>query len=379
MSLPGRSDKRDAITLMASLTNLSINFVDGVISTDVPDAALPPAMDRGNIRNSLGAWRGHLNALQTIVRERISSALILEDDQDWDVRIHDQARRLAIGSRHVQGVAEDMPTHSAYGDDWDVLWIGHCGETMNKEEDGGTYIMGEDPTVPNVEDIKNDRGEFPFQDFPSHSRFVQKAVSPLCTLAYAVSYRGAQKILYEMSLLGSAAPFDIEMRAFVAMKKSDGVSISVTPSIFNSYHGRGPVYRDSDINADDRKAEDQSRDKDYTDNVVWSTRMNAGRLLLNQAPIDQFEEIRREKQRADQEKAEREKAEMVKADKEKAEKEAAEAQRQEEERLAQEQQQAAASAAAAAAAAAAAVQPHADEIRTPASETAAGSRMDEIQ
>ena len=41
IGLPERSDKRDALTLMASLTGFSLTWVDGVPGKSISDKALP--------------------------------------------------------------------------------------------------------------------------------------------------------------------------------------------------------------------------------------------------------------------------------------------------------------------------------------------------
>lgn len=97
------------------------------------------------------------------MRLNISTALILEDDADWDVRIREQLQDFALSARALtqplsenpssyadntfpvpQGPdalpAADLlfdnlpstipPKHSPYGDNWDVLWVGHCGMRM---------------------------------------------------------------------------------------------------------------------------------------------------------------------------------------------------------------------------------------------------------
>lgn len=96
-----------------------------------------------------------------MVRRNLSSALILEDDADWDVRLRNQLQDFALSSRTLtqplarseQGRYADVtyphpsdtspssveditfdsrprtvvPVTSPYGDEWDVLWLGHCG------------------------------------------------------------------------------------------------------------------------------------------------------------------------------------------------------------------------------------------------------------
>lgn len=66
VGLPERSDKRDALTLISSLTGFNVDWIDGVRGQSVPDKALPYGVDRVKLwENNLGSWRGHMNAVRT--------------------------------------------------------------------------------------------------------------------------------------------------------------------------------------------------------------------------------------------------------------------------------------------------------------------------
>lgn len=53
------------MTLQAALSNLHINFIDGVLGKDVPDSAIPTSPGHGRMGDpSIGSWRGHMNAIQ---------------------------------------------------------------------------------------------------------------------------------------------------------------------------------------------------------------------------------------------------------------------------------------------------------------------------
>ena len=46
--------------------------------------------DGGFLRDEQwGCWRGHADVWKRVVHEKLETALILEDDVDWDVNIHD--------------------------------------------------------------------------------------------------------------------------------------------------------------------------------------------------------------------------------------------------------------------------------------------------
>lgn len=65
IGLPERSDKRDAMELMASLSGFDIEWVDGVKPSSIPSKAVPYGIDPSAIQdNFLGSWRGHMNAIR---------------------------------------------------------------------------------------------------------------------------------------------------------------------------------------------------------------------------------------------------------------------------------------------------------------------------
>ena len=68
MGLPSRTDRRDGMTLSAALSNLEIEFVDGVLGETVPDKAIPlaPELERPPAP-VVGSWRAHMNAIQEYV------------------------------------------------------------------------------------------------------------------------------------------------------------------------------------------------------------------------------------------------------------------------------------------------------------------------
>jgi hypothetical protein len=64
INLPARTDHHDTIVLTAALSNISIEWVEGVTGDQVPDKVLPPGDSKKNLRaGDIGAWRGHINAL----------------------------------------------------------------------------------------------------------------------------------------------------------------------------------------------------------------------------------------------------------------------------------------------------------------------------
>ncbi|KAB2574511.1 hypothetical protein BFW01_g4157 [Lasiodiplodia theobromae] len=117
----------------ARRTNLSITIPAQRPPTDAEVAAFV-ARNPSHILNdgSAKAWLGHLQVMQAA--RNYSSALIMEDDADWDVRIHEQAALVAEAVRNLT-VPRTETREWPWGEDWDVLWLGHCGERLPYDED----------------------------------------------------------------------------------------------------------------------------------------------------------------------------------------------------------------------------------------------------
>ena len=95
--MPHRSDKRDALAVSASLSGFDFDIVDGVDGSHIASAALPYSLDQK--ATVLGCWRAHLNVWQDMIRRQVRSALIFEDDADWDVGWRAQMIELAPRGR----------------------------------------------------------------------------------------------------------------------------------------------------------------------------------------------------------------------------------------------------------------------------------------
>lgn len=68
VNLPYRVDHKDSMVLAAAVSNLQLEWVDGVMGEDIPDKVLPPGDARAHMGNgTIGAWRAHLNAIRTSV------------------------------------------------------------------------------------------------------------------------------------------------------------------------------------------------------------------------------------------------------------------------------------------------------------------------
>ncbi|KAI0136514.1 family 25 glycosyltransferase [Xylariales sp. AK1849] len=312
LGLPERSDKRDAIALTSALTGFHVNFIDGVRGESVPDKAIPFGMDGKVLReNALGCWRGHMNAVRRIIEEDLDSALIMEDDVDWDVRLRAQLEQVAHGARTLlPGTpAPGSSPNSPYGDDWDLLWLGHCGEIFPEaleenrvkpaeqlEKIQQKFTIENDTTVPPPDFTTG------FQDFKSnpYTRWVHITGAPICAFAYALSQKGARKVLFDLSVDHLDAAIDNALaglcqRSVVAASEPGATAdrgldikcISVTPPVFFHHKAKGPIAGDSDIQT---VRGDVIREKGKTENIMWSGRNNIRNMIMGTEMENQFPE-----------------------------------------------------------------------------------------
>ena len=284
--MPERTDKLDAFTLSSSLHSFTFDVIDGVHGVQILNKTLPtldgvPVKERAR-NNILGTWRAHLNFAQRIVRERISTAIVFEDDADWDVSFRTQLEQFAQGSRYISSKwskttdpkSKTEDPHSPYGDDWDLLWLGHCGINMHPK-DGRHFIISNDPTVPSPKRRVNYQDLPDMSGFSNSTRIVHRASSGVCLYAYALSLRGAQKMILAQASIKKFYPVDIAMRV-MCRDDEDFKCVGIFPQIVDSHRAAGSIARDSDNTSFEK---DRSRVKGFTSNVVRSTRLNWVPLL----------------------------------------------------------------------------------------------------
>lgn len=237
----------------------------------------------------------------------------MEDDIDWDVRIKRQLRDFALSSRALlqplrdsEGYADPSypyqtakspkktvnlkfselpptkdPITTPYGDGWDAFWLGNCGMNFPDEKNAfisrGRVASENDETVPAKKFLENANIPQLLEQYPDHTRVVHHSQGGICSLAYAVTQRGAQKMLYELALKPVTRPFDLMLHAFCGgdLGGEDHNCLAISPPIFNHHRPAGNMNSESDISPHGENYRDQS----MTDLVRWSVRVNAAELL----------------------------------------------------------------------------------------------------
>lgn len=282
LNLPERTDKLDGFALAASLAGFTFSVIAGVRGDDVSNKSLPalagiPSSNFKAKQNIIGCWRGHMNFARHIVQNGLSSALIIEDDSDWDTHLKQQLELFAQGSQFVTNSQKNVPK-SPYGDDWDLLWLGHCAIGIaEKDKCSRRFVIENDPTVPHVSRRVNYQGVPNMNDegYDNSTRIVFHADQGCCMYSYALSARGARKVLYHESTTNKLDPIDF---ALSDMCKAEGglKCIGTFPQLFSSHRTAGATWKDSDMSSEWK---DTERKKADTPNIVYSLKLNTQKLL----------------------------------------------------------------------------------------------------
>lgn len=298
LSLKERTDKHDAFAVQAALTGIRYKIAEGVNGGTIPSKALPYTMAID--KPQLGCWRAHLNVLQDMVDRRVASALIFEDDADWDVALKAQLVQFARGSRFLLNMPENTTTRSPYGDGWDILWLGHCSSRNDQSFgdnplDNRRFVIPNDPTVvppgKRTEFDQPDMSQWEGPGRDNSTRIVHVPTWGNCAAAYAISLKGAEKALYHLSIMPYNAPVDMGFGFMCMFKKSNFSCIAPFPTLVGVSKPAGDTSRWSDVNHINDDQRGQIDENGYSERVVFSTRQNIDRLLQGETSFkSQFPE-----------------------------------------------------------------------------------------
>jgi hypothetical protein len=244
-----------------------------------------------------------------MIDENITSALILEDDIDWDVGIHQQFENLSYAmhalthpnplGRHIDPtyptprsgdtsnpieIKPDTPVtlskQSPYGDEWGMLWVGHCAASLpdssvQKFQRG--RVVWEDETVPEHQYLSYNGGHHLVEQYPNHTRAVHHALGNVCTFGIAVTQKMAKQLLYHLGVQSLDLPIDLGYRAFCEGAHADKAPAcyTVEPPLFTRYRRKGDMSGDSDISV----STEGQRGKDYSPNIRYSVMQNLDNLV----------------------------------------------------------------------------------------------------
>ncbi len=165
----------------------------------------------------------HVRTWRKIIHENITSALVMESDVDWDMRIKETMVGLGEGvktivdwpfdqpkksqdSKHPRDFHKALAPLSPYGDKWDLVWLGHCGSSA---DGNGRIFSWNDTSAPDEEHAWS-FAERPGEGHrPPGSRIVFQMRKTVCTTAYAISNQGAHKL--EKHFRQANSPIDLKI------------------------------------------------------------------------------------------------------------------------------------------------------------------------
>lgn len=258
--------RRDGLLQAASYTGLNLEIPHQPHWTDADTGKLM-AKNKEMGKGYALSWLGHLNALRVAATRHTS--LILEDDVDWDIGIRTQMPVIAEAVRNLTGATtptptpqeEEISTDPPFGTKWDILWLGHCGDTVVFNP--GPIILI-DPTVPPY----INSWERTVAPDPQHKRYIHWSAGPVCTYAYAVTGQTAKKLLGRQEDHGRQA-FDIWLH--ILCKGGKLRCVTVNPELFHHHEAAGV----KDTLNSGAHPEEGLNEREFTDNIWHSARCNS--------------------------------------------------------------------------------------------------------
>ncbi|CAG8762017.1 13068_t:CDS:2 [Cetraspora pellucida] len=158
LGLESRRDRREKLEVLEKKLNLKFEFFPAVPQEDKKALQELELKDPNLMPAQVACYLSHYKIYQSIIQRGYDSALILEDDVDFELNI----------ASIIANTYRVLPS------DWDVYYIGYCDYM---ERSG--YIL----------------------DGQSNSPFykVHRSVMPVCTHGYAVSRAGILKLLEHLN------------------------------------------------------------------------------------------------------------------------------------------------------------------------------------
>ncbi|KAK9330351.1 hypothetical protein V1520DRAFT_385010 [Lipomyces starkeyi] len=262
LSLMSRTDRQDAIALIASQCDIKISHViPGVVSEEINEKAYPWGRGLDKLLTPqympyLGSWRSHMNTFKYIIDNKIETALIIEDDVDWDINIKAQLTAFAQAlrtSRLRRPFTDEELERAPYGLDWDIMHLATSKANMAAAPRNKAFIKYNDPYRASSDVANNGctgpNGWFCWGDIMVYTKLneTQRAIYPsyesVGLSAIAVSYRGAQRLLYYLSYKELVDTLDYSIADL--LRKGALRGWTVTPPLLSEWKTHGKS--DSDL------------------------------------------------------------------------------------------------------------------------------------
>lgn len=258
VSGPG-SPRREGLIESANVTGLDFTIPDLPTWSDEQIASFRNHDTQSTITNgSVRAWLSHNVILNAFLKSGLETALILEDDIDWDIRLRTvQAPLAAAGARSIFPPASEE-YYWGHPDDWELMYIGHCGDYFTTlDEDVGVgvvhpqdladlpHALMNDETLPERTNIHPYTASLlTALGVPEKTRVVHKSVSPLCTFGYAVTRTSAKRLVEELAPVSGqqeTIPHAYDVAILTACRDKGLRCYTVNPELFHHMEGQSLI------------------------------------------------------------------------------------------------------------------------------------------
>ena len=257
------SPRRAHLEQAAAITGLELTIPKQKAWTDAEVQKFrPSSTNETQVHSgSAKAWLAHHVVLHSFLASDAETALILEDDVDWDIRL--RTTQISLAQRAVRNLTSSSGSLSKntsisnshpWSDPslWDVLYLGHCGDYWVEVGSihGPGFLKPSDLTSiphttyhdPSMLETSNLHPFTTWQlnsfNLPNQTRIVHPSKSPLCTFGYAVTREAAQRILidiapaHEETNADSIVAYDVALMA-ACCDSSQLRCYTLTPEVFH--------------------------------------------------------------------------------------------------------------------------------------------------
>ncbi|EOD46821.1 hypothetical protein GTA08_BOTSDO01405 [Neofusicoccum parvum] len=228
------SPRQEALFFASNLTGVHITVPRQPQWSDDDLNELKADADSRITRGSALAWLGHLNALKWFLDSGLETALVLEDDVDWD--IHLRSIQVPLASENLRSLLGSDKTYWSDPSQWEILYLGHCGDFFgaDKFDDLQHRVYRDDTLLPHRRMHSHTKDFLDKLGLEEGERMIHRSKWPLCTFGYAVTRASAHRILTELAAKeteGGCDAFDV--RILEACRDLDYQCYSANPELFH--------------------------------------------------------------------------------------------------------------------------------------------------
>ncbi|KAK9485135.1 hypothetical protein V1527DRAFT_467620 [Lipomyces starkeyi] len=299
ISMPERTDRQDAMNLLASSSGLKLKLSPGVNGSHVSPKAIPDEAPQGIRPSVLGCYRAHANAWRYLLESDMDSILIFEDDLDWNPNIKNTMETLSMQMQNskirVKEPSDYERANAPYGLDWDILYLGSWRHGTHPDYRDVTQIW-DDPDLPDgaylnggskysigqaLKDYGLTDAEF------GKKRVLAPSYWTLKTTAYAITRQGAQRLLFLLSYAGNLKHGDIDQDITRLFEEGKLRGYTLTPPAFSQFKVGGT--KDSD----NVKEGTTTGGKGNLGGHNYFLKGSARQAMLDKLKLDNWEEYKR--------------------------------------------------------------------------------------